>query len=272
MLGASLLLLGLVFTFSGDTRAEESPSRPVLRLSVRQAGRVVPLREYRVEDLRALKQSAIQGRAAPQQDSSSWQGVLITDLINPALEASPEARSFEIDLVVLKSGEGARSILPRSFINKYPIVLALKRNGVAIADGGPIRTVVANTGSREMQQELLPVESYFVPGLVEIELANYRQQFPSVFLKNRSDPRRMRGERLFVKTCMGCHGRSDWPMGDTLSKKLLGFRRTLPTHDGVTGMPPLGDREQAGLKSYFDAVRQENPDLASGEHRGDDKS
>ncbi|HTL13440.1 MAG TPA: hypothetical protein VL588_13180 [Bdellovibrionota bacterium] len=268
----SALILACGALVSGCTAQAERQNVVLsgdLTLSVRQGGRVVALKSFKIADLLARKQVRVAGHGPGSSDSHEWSGVPITELINGVLAESPQARAFEIDLLVLKTADGAKSILPRSFINKYPVILALKKEGSALSK---ISTVVRNPESSDIRREMLPVDSYFVSGLVEIEMANYREQFPSVFLKNRSDPRRMRGERLFVKTCMGCHGRSEWPMGDALSRKLLGRGRDLPLHPGVEGMPSLAEPDHAGLKSYFEAVRLENPDIAGAVARANGKS
>ena len=192
-----------------------------------------------------------------------WVGVSLQEIIDKALGSlSPELKA-QVDLVILK-GADKEALIPRSLITKYPLLVATRRNQ---SDIGGFQTVVPWTSKTRILEESLPLERYFVPQLSKIELANYRARYGSLFLKRRTDPSAMRGEKLYVQNCIACHpaaqgsGQGLGPMNFTSEAKV----RTLAStgHPVVKGMPKLSDRDQRALMSYLSAYRNENPTAVS---------
>ena len=115
------------------------------------------------------------------------------------------------------------------------------------------------TSKSKIQSENLPIESYFLGDLTHIELSNYRERYGSVFLKRRTDPLAMRGEKLFVQNCVGCHADGGKPGLAELSGELQARRLVSDGHPAqVKGVPKLGERDRKALVNYLDAFRTEN--------------
>src|SRR6185437_7186100 len=134
----------------------------------------------------------------------------------------------------------------RSFIVKYPMLLAVRENGKKLDE---LKSVAPWTSHPRTRKEGLPLETYFVSGVNEIDLDNYRERYGDIFLKERTDPVAMRGEKIFIQGCLGCH---DSQPGMVKARNWQG------THPSVNGGPELNKPEFRALNSYLRIYREEN--------------
>ena len=105
--------------------------------------------------------------------------------------------------------------------------------------------------------EELPIENYFLPQIKRVELTNYKEQFSVWFLKRRTDPSAIRGERLFLQTCVGCHGGGYGPSILDVSAKILTSYAIRNEHALVKGVPKMSDQDKRSLVHYLQAYRNE---------------
>lgn len=182
----------------------------------------------------------------------TWQGFLLSGLIDQALSQLTLEQRASVDLVILKGKDGTTVRVPRAFITQYPVVLALKRSGEELGDRGPVISVVPWTSSKKAALEALPLEKFFVPGVETIVLTNGKILFGEYLLRKRSDPRAVRGEKLYVQTCMGCHAPGTLKRASSLENI-----QTPEFHRSVKGMPQFGDPERRALVTYFRAAESD---------------
>jgi hypothetical protein len=194
-----------------------------------------------------------------------WKGVLLQTLLEKSLAKMPVESRAQFDLIILTSREGNQAMIPRSLVTKFPILIAFERNGLVLSDKtqprGPFYSVIPWNSRPKIAAEALPLATYFLPDVVRIDIANYRQIYGDFFLKRRTEPSAMRGEKLFVQNCMSCHGTG---IGPSMSQvpiearlKALGSER----HTGIPGMARWSERDQRSLMSYWEIYRGENATL-----------
>ena len=196
-----------------------------------------------------------------------WSGVLLQDVLDKALASLPPETKAQVDLVVLKTESGAQALIPRSVITKFPLMIATERESKAL---NGLQLVIPWSSKPKIAEESLPLETYFVAGITQLELANYKSRYASLYLKRRTDPSAMRGEKIFVQNCMGCHsgdgGGGVKPrtgpghFASVADVKNEAKVRSLASsgHPPVKGNPKLSERDQRALMSYLDAYRSEN--------------
>lgn len=219
------------------------------------------------------------------QRKSSWQGYLIADVIQKALDQMTVEERAQIDLVILQTGEGdgaQRALLPRALLKNFPFLLATHRDGKNSAKGWVSVPPLASRS--KLQSEGLPIESYFLESVSRIELANSKERYRAAILLRRTDPIAVRGERVFVSSCLACHDSGRAPRfegsgevisaaasqastpASAISTVASHFSSTLsptkfkPLHKTVPGTPSLNDRDWQSLKSYWDAVKVQPPE------------
>ena len=107
-------------------------------------------------------------------------------------------------------------------------------------------------------QEGLPVESYFLSEVSRLELSNYSERYSGLFLKRRTDPLAMRGEKIFVQNCITCHSTGKIPsLTDGADHGAARQKLASGGHPPVKGSPKLNDRDFRALVNYLDAYRAE---------------
>jgi mono/diheme cytochrome c family protein len=190
----------------------------------------------------AANLSVVWGVTGPEQELKSWDFQALGKL---------KTATTQVDLVIIKSTSGGQVLLPRSVVTKYPVLLALQ--------DGKTSLVLPWTSKPKIMQEGLPVESYFIGDVSRVELSNYRDRFGSVFLRRRTDPLAMRGEKIFVQNCIGCHAGAQPPSIVDVSGETQSRRLASSGHPQVKGIPKLNDRDRKALVNYLDAYRAENP-------------
>jgi hypothetical protein len=167
----------------------------------------------------------------------------------------------QIDLIVLKGQSGEQALVPRALMTKYPLLVATRQDRAVQDSHGPLSVVVPWTSKPTIQNEGLPLESFFVSNLTQVELTNYRHQFGGLFLKRRTDPSAMRGERLFVQSCAGCHesGRSQTLV--SVVQGSMAKRFVEKGHPGSDVVFRMNERDRGAILRYAEALqleRQEN--------------
>jgi mono/diheme cytochrome c family protein len=209
----------------------------------------------------------ISGKTAP------FEGIPLATLIESLLEQIPLEQRAGVDLVVVRDRANAEVFVPRWVVTRYPVLLALRTEG----DQKKFQTVVPWTSKPHVQSEGLPIERYFVRDVAEIELTSYQARYKPLFLSRRTDPAAVRGEKIFVQNCMGCHadkaggGASHGMPGPgvvTFVSRLLpeNKARTVASgaHPTVPGYAQFKGPELRALGSYLNAFRTENPALGAG--------
>jgi len=220
-------------------------------LSITYLGKRV-LQTWRPEDLKKLPTRRIQETFPGNSKKTSFEGPTLDQIITQTLNhhLTVEERAL-IDLVVLKEKSGKEIFIPRSFITKYPVVY----------DRGQ---VTPPTSTRpKASDENLPVKSYFLKEVFEMDLAYSKERFGKVYLKNRSDPGAVRGEKFFVQTCLGCHGSTHHQKVYESVLSQPNNVEKLQNHQNVVGFPQLNKKVIQSLASYLQAYAKENPTVTA---------
>lgn len=215
---------------------------------------------WTLEELGRLKKVNTQEKDFPSGKLISWKGVLLANLVDSALEKLPLEAKAQIDLIVLKGDGGAQALIPRSLITKYPLLLGVMNSD---SKSGDFSSVIPWTSKPKILSEDLPLESFQIQRVSRIELTHYREKYGALFLKRRTDPAAMRGEKLFVQNCVSCHGQGRGPALSTLSQA---------GHPVVQGAPKISEKERRSLLNYLEAHRLENPAPSTASATGDPKS
>jgi hypothetical protein len=208
------------------------------------------LKTFSAEEISHLKKLSSLETDPATGKSARWEGVSLSEIVDETLKDFPNERKAQIDLVVLKNASGGEALIPRSFIVKYPVLLASKKDHRALSG---LASVPPWTSKSKSRSEGLAVESYFLNEVTEIDLGNYRQRYGTVFLKNRMEPTALRGEKTFIQNCLSCHDGAKGESG------IAEARKPFTNHPDIKGAPKLDDRERRALKAYLDIYGVENP-------------
>jgi hypothetical protein len=188
----------------------------------------------------------------------NWRGVSLSYLVDQALDGLSIEEKAKVDLVILRNSAGQQAFVPRSFIQHYPVLLAWERGSRGpLGQRGPWYSIVPWTSKPKILEENLPLERYFVPSLAEVELTNYRNLYGAFLLKRKTDPSAVRGEKLFVQNCMGCHTPNQVPQIAISDPGKSPVIASQGEHSMVKGAPRLADRQWRALINYFDAYKAE---------------
>jgi len=166
------------------------------------------LKSFSLEEL-AKKKSATLTEADPLtkggKETAKFTGPSLADLVAETTKILTAADRSTTDLVVLKTRSGKEVLMPKAFLVKYPsIQLALKRNGQALGPEAP-RVVLPATSNAKIRGENILLEPMFVSELTDVTLTSYEKRYGAFFLKRRTDPAAMRGEKLYLQNCVSCH-------------------------------------------------------------------
>ncbi len=257
------LVMGIASGWSwalSDVSASSEVAGPFRLVAVwTEAGLNQDLKSWTLSELSKFKKMESREKDPVSGKLVKWKGVLLSNVIEGVLgDLSPENRAH-IDLVVLKGGAGSRALIPRSMITKYPVMLALQTRtpdaDLSIQSRGPIYSVVPWSTKPKILDEGLPLENYFIPNLERIELTSYKDRFSSLYLRRRTDPSAMRGEKLFVQNCVSCHAEGD--------AKVYKFAQIDPSvgvaHPAMKAVLKLSEKDKKSLISYLNAYKVENP-------------
>jgi hypothetical protein len=200
----------------------------------------------------------LKSRESKEKDPHSgqvvqWKGALLSDLVDQALLELPPENKAQVDLIVLR-GQHGEALVPRSIVVKYPVMLALTKEGQSL---GGIQSVIPWTSRARILSEDLPLETYFVSGVYQVQLTNYRERYRALFLRRRTDPSAMRGEKLFVQNCISCH--MEGHRVGTLNSRTIASSEHPQVRGALGAAPKINLRDRRYLTSYLDAYRSENP-------------
>ncbi len=219
------------------------------------------LKRWTPRDLARFKMSETKEIDPITRKNLKWRGVAITKLVDEALVGLPVESQALFDLVILEGASGQRAFLPRAFINKFPVLLALQwspsdRDLKVVRN--PPYSVVPWTSKPKTHSEDLPIESFFVPQVVKIELTNYKELYGSLFLKRRTDPLAIYGEKLFVQSCVNCHlvKRNVLPLDFSNQNGISRF--SAGQHPKLSGVVKLNERSRRSILRYLSAYQEEN--------------
>ena len=257
LMSKSSRILSICITALGSLNATAGVIAPI-EVTWSATGEARTLRSWNQGDLKALKPQARSEKDPRSGQSVLWKGVLLQEIVDKSMEALPLEMRAQVDLLVLTGRGGAQTVMPRSVVVKYPVLIAWEKGAQPMDQ---VQTVAPWTTRPRILQEGLPVESYFVPELERVELTNFRERYQGLFLRRRTDPVAMRGEKLFVQNCVGCHA-SQLGSGLTISALTQETRaRTLASqgHPPVRGgVPRLNPADRRYLVSYLAAYRGES--------------
>ncbi len=266
-----LLVLGVlqVLPLIRMSHASDATAPGAIEVGRHPQGQWQTLRVLTADEIRKLGSLKTLSEVWPGAIRKSvWQGALVSDVIQKALDSMTVEERAQVDLVVLQAGEGPqaqRALIPRALLKNFPFLLASMKDGKPSIEGWV--SIPPQSSRSKLQAEGLPIESYFLQKVSKIELANSWDRFSSVILKRRTDPIAVRGERVFVSSCLACHesGRAPSLQGtapvnsvSTVAARLsptFGSVEFKPLHRTVHGAPTLSDRDWQSLRSYWEAVK-----------------
>lgn len=257
---AGLILIILVFFCGSLSQADPQPLPAAHSVTVHWKGGTAQklLKSWSLDGLRSLKRTRLTDREPSSAVSRRFEGVSFSELIDQAIDGLPPEEKAVVDLVIVRNAAGDQALIPRSFVQRYRAVLALQMDGKALGARAPY-SVMPWTSDSKASREGLPLEHYFVEAVSQIELTNYRQHFEGVFLQRRTNPLAVRGEKIFVRTCLACHEANRGPSVKVLQARLpTGEFKSFHSKE-VIGLPSLSDLDQRGLQSYFRYIQRENP-------------
>lgn len=190
---------------------------------------------------------------------STFKGVSLSALVDQSASGLSAADRSHIDLVILKSKSGKSVLLPRAFLVKYPTIqIALQKDGKPIGDEAP--RVIVPASNWKIQKEGLLLDPLFISNLAEVRLTSYQFHYADLYLKKRTDPAAMRGEKLFMSNCVGCHSlappSSSVSMISTPDRVAKLADSGHPKIEGLSNLKSILDAKQMrSLVSYLEAFR-----------------
>jgi hypothetical protein len=230
-----------------------------LEVSLATKGVSQEIVQWTVSDLAQLK--GVKKLSSREKDPLigkvfKWEGLSLSSLVDRALETLPLESRAQVDLIILKNAAGDRAQIPRSLIAKYPFLLVFHRFPLEIKETrGPLYSVAPWSSKPRILSEGLPLQKFFVPQLSKIELTSYRDQYSLLFLKRRTDPSAMRGEKLFIQNCTHCHNDSN---GVRFSNERSMTRFESDGHPSHSIDLKLTERDRKSILRYFHAHELEN--------------
>ena len=184
-------------------------------------------------------------------------------LIEKAMASLPLDQRALVDLIIVKSKSGEQARIPRWLITRYPVILSASKSG-------KLDLILPLHSKSKINGEGLPLASFAMNDVVEIELASYRQSYGAFFLKRQTDPVAVRGQKIFIENCTSCHsaGVTNGTKAQDLTVEDLsldGGARKLASsgHPRVKDFPKLKQRDLQALISYLKAYQKENSAASS---------
>lgn len=106
----------------------------------------------------------------------------------------------QVDLVELsEKGMEQKILLPRALIGK------VSKLGVERNKEGKVTITFPQDSGKRFESEGVFLPSFTKKEFTEVRLTSYSDRYGKFLLKRRTDPAAMRGEKLFVQNCLGCH-------------------------------------------------------------------
>ena len=217
------------------------------------------LQKWTSDDISQLKRTVSREKDLQSGKMVKWEGVLLSQLIEKTLEKLPLENRAQVDLVILKGKQGESASIPRAFVTKYPLMLAYRWEESNELKSSSFHTVVPWSTKPKVLNEELPLESYFLSDVTKIELTNYREKYGPLFLKRRTDPSAMRGEKLFVQNCVCCHSVGRAPAMNRIVEENLAKKFATQGHPTMAVSLRLSEKDRQSILRYLDNYRLENP-------------
>jgi hypothetical protein len=265
---ARLVLLAIVTSGISDASAINAALQIAWEAPAKDASEGKPasetrvLKEIPITELEARKQTTLTEVDPIAKDGSKeptkFQGVSLSVLIDETTKSLTAADRSTTDLVVLKTRAGREVLMPKAFLVKYPqIQLALKRNGQPLGGEAP-RVVLPASSNAKIRKENMLLEPLFVSELAAVTLSNYERRYGEFFLKRRTDPAAMRGEKLFLQNCVTCHTQPQVAMSvltssEKVQKVAAGEHPEVPGNHGFKAI--FDKKALRSLVSYLEAFR-----------------
>jgi hypothetical protein len=236
----------------GSVSAADASSSPTISVVWQRSGGQGEqvLKAFGSGDLKGIKSGRLREKGPGSDRVLEWKGPLLGSLLDEAMKPLNAEAKSQIDLIVLKGGKGEQAWIPRAFLTRYPMLLAEPT----------LDSVVPTTSWAKIQTEDLPHGTYWVRGVQRVELTNYREQFGRFYLKRRTDPAAMRGEKVFVQNCLACHSGGAKPAASWQGESLVDL---LKKHPRKTGFQEVNARTEKALASYWTAYRSEQGESAA---------
>jgi hypothetical protein len=216
-------------------------SSALLQTDLNLAGLSNPLKTWSISDLENLRYIHTQEKS-PLGKTVSWKGPLLSSVVEKTIENLPPEQKAQVDLLVFTGVNGEKFQLPRWLTIKYPVLLAVQN--------GALKLVLPWTSKPKIWEEGLPLNRIQMRDIARVEFASYHQAYGSLYLKRRTDPLALRGEKIFVQNCTACHSMGIEKTTSKLSSS---------GHPAMIDSPRLQSRDVRALESYFDAYKVENP-------------
>jgi hypothetical protein len=222
----------------------------------------VQLKSYLISDLESRKLVSLTEKDPLSESAGSarFQGVSLSKLVEEATKSLTAAERSTTDLVILRTRTGREAVMPKAFLVKYPqIQIAFKKDSASLGKDSP-RVVLPATTNEKITKENILLEPIFVTELASITLSSYERRYQPFFLKRRTDPSAMRGEKLFLQNCVSCHGQpqatlANLTLKDRLDRLAQGEHPEVPGNHGFKSL--LDKRSIRSLVSYLEAFRFE---------------
>jgi hypothetical protein len=216
------------------------------------------LKDYSLEELSKKKGILLTevDPLAKGHETAKFLGPSLSEIVAEAMKTLTANDRATTDLVVMKTRSGKETLMPKAFLVKYPqIELALKRNGQPLGPEAP-RVVLPASSNAKIRGEGILLDPLFVSDLSEVTLTSYEKRFGSFILKHRMDPAAMRGEKMYLRNCIGCHSQTSFATTTLAAKekvdKITGGEH--PELPGIHDFKSIFDKRSTRyLNSYLDA-------------------
>lgn len=220
------------------------------------------LKTWTYSELEKLKRVSQKEIDPLTNEMAEWSGLDFNQVFEVATASLSIQDRAIIDLVILKNDLTKRADIPRFFLTRFSMLLALKKNGNPLGGRGPIYSIVNWSSKPQVFDETLPLQTYFVPAVSTIVLTSYKDQYKGeLFTQERSDPLLVRGQKRFFQACMSCHRWNKVPEADRLIRAMDQPEFFSALHTTVKGVPQFNNLDQQGLRRYFFSF-QSSPQFA----------
>lgn len=196
-----------------------------------------------------------------QSKNQKFMGASLSDLVNEKIASLTAAERANLDLVVLKSRTGKEVLMPRAFLHKYnSILVAYQADGKEIGGEEIPKVILPASSNAKIKKEGILLDALFISALESVTLTSYQARYGQIVLKRRTDPAAMRGEKLFLQNCAGCH-MSGGKTAEALavSGKISTLENT--GHPKVVGVKSLSEKldskQVRSLVSYLEAYQSQ---------------
>ncbi|MBC7386837.1 MAG: hypothetical protein H7301_11840 [Cryobacterium sp.] len=198
------------------------------------------------------------------EEKVTFQGVGLSSLIEEMTKPLSASDRSSTDLVVLSDKNKNESLLPKAFLVKYPdILLALKKGGHDMGGDGPELILPISTNTKIRSENML-LETLALRNVKAITLTSYEKRYGAFFLKRRTDPAAMRGEKLTLQNCVVCHinpkeYKNKFVAPEMLLKLGRGEHPTVKDYSdhAVTFRSRFDDKSLRSLVSYLGAFKNQ---------------